>query len=124
MLEHNARIYARKTKITSIAVIDHWVNYELRFIRDGRQVLPNIIWVFDEFAKKIAQNIFKEIKIESHENFYVKNLVKKIKSLEKKNITSGNKILYVLEPIRKNPTNNSTLFEFEVLDFFLSKLKY
>ena len=122
MLEHNARIYARKTNITSIAVIDHWVNYELRFIRNRRKVLPNIIWVFDEFAEKIAKNIFKRTKIEAYENFYVNNLVKKIKPLEKKNISISTKILYVLEPIRKKSIKKNLLFEFEVLDFFLSKI--
>ncbi len=122
MLEHNARIYAKKNKVISIAVIDHWVNYEVRFIRDSKKVLPDIIWVFDEFAEKIAKNIFTEIKIECYENFYLKNLVKNIKKIEKVKLKSETNILYVLEPIRKKSIKK-TPFEFEVLNFFLSKIK-
>ncbi len=122
MLEHNARIYAKKNKIISIAVIDHWVNYEDRFIRACKKVLPDIIWVFDEFAEKIAKNIFTETKIEAYENFYLKNLVRNIKKIEKVKLNSETNILYVLEPIRKKSIKK-TPFEFEVLNFFLSKIK-
>ena len=47
MIEHYAREKAKKLKIYSIAIVDHWVNYSSRFIRKGKTVLPDNIWVFD-----------------------------------------------------------------------------
>ena len=122
MLEHNARLKAKKLKIKSIAVIDHWVNYELRFIRNKKKVLPNIIWVFDEFAEKKAKNIFENINIERQKNFYINDLAKKINKLEKKIKYKNTNILYVLEPMRKNPRLKGYLYEYEILDFFINKI--
>ena len=69
--EHNARIKAKKSKILSIAVIDHWVNYELRFIRNNQCVLPKIIWVFDEEAESQAKKLFNNTIIQRKNNFYI-----------------------------------------------------
>ena len=85
-LEHLARLEAKKAKILSIAVIDHWVNYEIRFIRNNRKVLPDIIWVFDEYAKTKAKKLFKKTKVHKIKNFYIDEIVNKIKTLESDNI--------------------------------------
>ncbi len=122
MLEHNARIKAKKLEILSISVIDHWVNYELRFIRNNQKVLPNIIWVFDEFAEKIAKKLFTNIYIERQINFYIKDLVKEINTLEKKYENKKTKILYVLEPMRKVYSIDGDLYEYKILDFFVEKI--
>ena len=122
MLEHNARLEAKKSKIISIAVIDHWVNYELRFIRNAQKVLPNLIWVFDEFAEKKAKNLFKNISVERQKNFYINDLAKKINKLERKIENKNTNILYVLEPMRKNSQLHGYLYEYEILDFFVNKI--
>lgn len=123
-LEHLVRIEAKKAKILSIAVIDHWVNYEIRFIRNNRKVLPDIIWVFDEFAEKKAKKLFRKTKIQKIKNFYMDEIVKKIKFLESKNIYENkSNLLYILEPIRKESSKEDYLYEFEVLDFFINNLK-
>ena len=57
-LEHNARVQARISKMTSVAVIDHWTSYQKRFIRNKKEVLPDLILVGDKYAKKKADNIF------------------------------------------------------------------
>ena len=123
MLEHNARLKAKKSKILSIAVLDHWVNYELRFIRNKQKVLPNIIWVFDEFAEKKAKNLFKNINIERQKNFYINDLAEKINKLGRKNDYKNTNILYVLEPMRKNSKIIGYLYEYEILDFFINKIR-
>ena len=54
-LEHNARHYARQLNIYCIGVLDHWVNYPSRFMRNGRQILPDELWVFDSYAFDYAK---------------------------------------------------------------------
>jgi hypothetical protein len=49
-LEHVARIDAKKRGIYSIAVLDHWTNYEERFVRGCEKVLPDELWVVDKYA--------------------------------------------------------------------------
>ena len=123
MIEHEARLEAKKIKKLSIAVIDHWVNYEMRFIRNGEKVMPDFIWVFDTWAKEIATNIFKDINIEVKKNYYLNDLVSKIKRINRQEKSNICKILYVLEPIRNKLNKESDCdSEFLVLNFFLEKL--
>ena len=123
LIEHRARLKAKKSKILNIAVIDHWVNYELRFTRNKKEVLPDIIWVFDEFAEKKAKNIFKNIEVQKKENYYIKDLVQDIHKFKKTSISNRTKILYVLEPFRKTSKIENYLYEYEVLDFFIKKTR-
>lgn len=122
MLEHNTRIKAKKLNILSIAVIDHWCNYELRFIRNKQKVLPDMIWVFDKFAEKIAKNLFKETNIQRQTNFYLESLVKEITPIEKKQPYEKSRILYVLEPIKKESNIEGLPYEYLVLDYFIEKI--
>jgi len=121
-LEHEARIYSKKLNKLSIAVIDHWVNYEIRFVRNGKQVLPDLIWVFDEYAERIAINTFEKTLIKRQNNYYLEYLVEEIKKIQIKEDYPKVNILYVLEPIRKN-SSREIIYEFEVLNYFLSKIK-
>ena len=122
-LEYNFRKEAKKRKIQCIAVLDHWVNYKKRFIRKGKIILPDIIWVFDEFAEKKALRLFKNVKVERKENNYLGICVSLIKELEKKIIRNDINILYVLEPINRKSSYDCTPYEFKVLDYFINNLK-
>ena len=62
-LEHNARVQANMSKMTNIAVIDHWTNYKERFIRNTKEVLPDSILVSDKYAKKKATHDAKLFKM-------------------------------------------------------------
>jgi len=46
--------WARSKKIPSIAYVDQWINYEERF---SKEVLPDFIFVTDETAKKMMENV-------------------------------------------------------------------
>ena len=74
--EHNARCLARSKSVYSIVVLDHWVNYLSRFVRNGDTCLPDEIWVTDEFALAKAQTDFNATKLK-----LVDNLNKKIENL-------------------------------------------
>ena len=54
-LEREFIFEAKKSKIKVISILDHWVNYRERFIVNKSLVLPDEIWVCDEFAYKKAK---------------------------------------------------------------------
>lgn len=121
-LEHEARLIARSSMIT-IAVVDHWVNYKMRFER-GETVLPDEIWVADEYAYEIAKREFNRLTVRQLPNIYLTNEVEAIK-LAGMNIQNDgkNSVLYALEPIRIQWDNSDQRpGEFQTLDYFLSNL--
>jgi hypothetical protein len=117
-LEHQARQTAQSLDIQSIAVIDHWVNYAMRFEHDGVVVLPNQIWVSDAYAFEMVTKLFKDISVIELPNTYLQNLVKSISPVSK----NCKNLLYVLEPIR-NDWGRGELGEFQALDFFVNNLE-
>ncbi len=121
-LEHNARVWAKKNEIKSIAVIDHWVNYKERFVRDHIQALPDIIWVSDKHALREAKLCFPNIEIVEKRNDYVKSIVDKVLSYKVDRKKSTTNILYVLEPVRDIWAGYEEMGEFQALDFFLNSI--
>lgn len=116
-LEHEARQLASELAIISVAVIDHWVNYAQRFERQGIVVLPDQIWVADQHAERIANQVFTSIPVSCLPNVYLQNLVKNISP-----VTSGCRhLLYVLEPVR-DQWGRGEPGEFQALDFFVKHL--
>lgn len=112
-LEHDARKLARLQHIPSIAVIDHWVNYQPRFERAGEVMLPDAIWVSDPYAADMATQIFKGIPVIELPNVYLQAMVKAIAPVQ----PDCRNLLYVLEPIR-NDWGRGLAGEFQALDFF------
>lgn len=122
-IEHEARAGARERGIHSIGVIDHWVNYAERFVREERQVLPDEIWVSDEIALSLAQDCFPEHLVRQLPNRYLEQLVEIINASHRSVTDCKARVLYVLEPIHERWGNNDTPGEFQALDFFISKLE-
>lgn len=116
-LEHEARILASKKGKLSIAVIDHWVNYKQRFERDGIEQYPDVIWVFDEMAYRLASCLFDDIEIELKNPSYQNHVIGKVSQLP----SEPNSFLYFCEPIRQQAINGVTMEERQ-LDAFLKKL--
>ena len=122
-LEHEARLLARTIGIRSIGVIDHWVNYKQRFIRDGCEVLPDEIWVSDADAFGLARSCFAKQTIRQLDNFYLEQQVGQIKAKsETYAVHNGTHILYVLEPIFGSWDGSKVPNEFQALNFFVGKL--
>lgn len=122
-LEHDARKMARQLGVKSIAVIDHWTNYRARFVRDEAEILPDEIWVTDEYAKKLAESKFNDLKIVQLPNLYLDNLVQEVQQHERVGVNHvGNNLLYILEPIRQAWGLGVADGEFEGLDFFINNL--
>jgi len=121
--EHEARKLAKQLGFHSIAVIDHWTNYRARFVRDGEEILPDEIWVTDEYAKGLAELEFPKIQVVQLENSYLESLVGEVREHDHSKIASceGN-ILYVLEPIRQAWLGSGLSGEFQALEFFIANL--
>lgn len=113
-LEHRARRLARDSGISSVAVIDHWVNYRQRFVRAGAEVLPDFLWVTDEHALALAGREFPGLPVELRPNRYLEEQVARVNAMG----GPGGEILYVLEPTRDD-WGRGIPGEFQALDFFM-----
>jgi hypothetical protein len=119
-LEWKAIASAHKAGKRTIAFLDHWVNYRERFTRNGQEVLPDEIWVADEYAKKMAEQIFPDLIIKQQQDWRLEMLNSEIKSLEIEQPAHGfTHILYVLEPIREAWGLLEKPGEFMALDYFI-----
>jgi len=116
-LEHLARKIAKELLLPTIAVIDHWINYEERFERDGVIVLPDSIWVADQYAFNLANTLFKNTPIFELPNAYLENIVKSTTEIP----STAFNLLYLLEPIRTDWGKGSQ-GEFQALDFFAENI--
>ena len=116
-LEHEARAAATTRGIPSLAVIDHWVNYRGRFVRNERQVLPDEIIVTDEHAAEEARRCFPGLPIRTEPNLYLQASVDGIAPLK----AGRPEVLYVLEPVRA-AWATPVAGEFQALDYFLANL--
>ena len=126
-LEHHARIIAKKRKIKSVAVIDHWVNYSQRFQRNGSQALPQGLWVSDKEAAILARKHFPNQWIQQLENKWLNQLTLEVERFQAKRKPKGprspaSKLLYLLEPLRDPISGDKNDGEFQVLEFWLSQL--
>jgi hypothetical protein len=119
-LEHRARREARALGLRSAAVIDHWINYEERFERDGEVVLPDEFWVSDAEGFELASRCFAGAVIRQRPNLYLRRQLDAIKAAGKPDPT---RVLYLLEPIRYSWPGLSQAGEFEALEFLAAHLK-
>ena len=97
-MEHQAIKWARQHDIPCASYLDHWVNYQARFVRDGVALYPDEIWAADRDAFKLAKDIFslKNIKIRFMANQYFRELKRQLAE----NSEQADSILICLEPIR------------------------
>lgn len=101
-LEKQAVKYSIKLQKHVVVCLDHWVNYEDRFIADGKLTLPNELWVCDDYAHEIAARLFPGINIKVIGNPYLEQIELELEaSSSDENITDVD-ILYVCEPIREH----------------------
>ena len=117
-VEHLARKKANELQIPSIAVIDHWINYQERFERDGEIVLSDFVWVSDHYASTLAKSIFKNTNVFELPNTYLDKIVSAITEITNDTFN----LLYVLEPLRSDWGKGSQ-GEFQALDFFAKNIR-
>ena len=126
--EFESRCLAKELGIPVVAVLDHWVNFPQRFCRYGNYVLPDLLWVSDIEALKIASFHFPDVPIIKLENQWLSSIidyVMHLRSLSNKLEPSvpANRLLYILEPLRDLSTGSPTFAEFSVLNYFIQNLE-
>lgn len=125
LLEHEAREHASAMGIPVLAAVDHWVNYRERFIRKGRELLPDEIWIADDEAFVEARRCFPRLVTRQFPNRYLQTQVDAIHALrDQRKPGEVEHVLYAMEPIRLPWSGeDSRAGEFQALDFFLSRLE-
>jgi hypothetical protein len=121
-LEHDARVLARMRNLPVIAVLDHWVNYQLRFERQGKKLLPDELWVTDSDAYSLAKREFPDIHVRQMKNSYISEIVRNISAVFVPAGPVESSILYVLEPARSDWGRQGSSGEFQALDYFIANI--
>lgn len=101
-IEVDAIWNSRAESIKVITIIDHWVNYRERLSRDGRIVLPDEIWVTDQYAYAHAKNILPEVKCVLKPNVYLSSQLAFETSRNTDRTGSNGFLLFLMEPIRSS----------------------
>lgn len=117
-LEHDARALALKAGLSSAALLDHWVNYPMRFERAGEIVLPDEIWVTDAYALDTARQCFPDRLLRTVDNWYTREQLSNISTACDE---FEPELLYLAEPARSD-WGRDIQGEFQALDYFVSKL--
>ncbi len=117
-LEHNARVLALKAEISSAALLDHWVNYPMRFERAGEIVLPDEIWVTDGYALDSARQCFPDRLLRTVDNWYMRGQLSEISTVCDE---VEPELLYLAEPARSD-WGRGIQGDFQALEYFVSKL--
>lgn len=121
--EYDARLLAQQKGIFTIAMVDHWTNYQQRFNKNKQICLPDSIWVIDHYAESLAKSTFPTVPVHIQANHFIQQQVDAIAALEKNKISDPNQhnILFVMEPIAVRWKNQKELSEIQALDYFLLK---
>lgn len=103
-LEYRAIKLARMLGKHSVSFLDHWVNYRDRFIRLGKICLPDEIWVGDDMAIIMANEVFPDTPISLVENPYFQDIRQELAAIPMRPLSASGAIsaLYVCEPIREH----------------------
>ncbi len=117
--EYDAIQWARQHNIQSASYLDHWVNYQDRFIREDITLYPDEIWVGDQDAFNLAKKLFrlKSIKIRFMRNQYFCELKQQVAT----HVGKADSILICLEPIRNGISYSEV---YSRLVQYLSNSKY
>lgn len=122
--EHEARKRAQSMAIRSIAAVDHWVNYRERFIRHGELILPNELWVADPYAKAEVQRCFPGVPVRELPNLYLQGVVDEVAAFDPAApAEKPARVLYVLEPIRRDWGAKERSGELQAFEYFLDYLR-
>ena len=128
-IEYNAIRIAKEKNKKTIAVLDHWINYKERFIRNSIERLPHEIWVGDNIAYRMARQIFEATPIKIIENPYFQDLKDELQTIRLlPRSFSGYSILYVCEPVKEHARRHYGnerhwgYTEDDALKYFLNRL--
>lgn len=113
-----------------VALLDHWVNYQERFLRNGIQHLPDEIWVGDVDAEILARDNFSQLPIRLISNPYFLDIKKQLEDIKRVLLVGANKkeVLFVCENISEHARlkygdeRHWGYTEFDAIEYFLNNL--
>lgn len=114
-LEHETRVLARQRGVLSAAVLDHWVNYAMRFERDEVVCWPDAFWVTDDDAAALAVRTFPGATVRQFDNLYLAEQVRLVGPTP-----ADGDVLVVMEPMR-NDWGRATAGEWQALEHFVQQ---
>lgn len=102
-LEWQAIGLARRAGKRSIAMLDHWVNYRPRFVRNGHPHLPDEVWAGDEISARIAGEELPEVACRLVPNPYFADIRRELAALPapKRAAGAGARVLFTSMPLRR-----------------------
>jgi hypothetical protein len=121
-IEFNAVKIARKKSIEIISVLDHWTNYRQRFLHNKVEILPDHLWVVDEYAKAIATIDIASIPLSMMPNDYLESQVELVNSY-KIQTSAHQKFLFLMEPIRDQWGPLDVAGEVLSFNYFIENIK-
>ena len=132
-IECRAIELSRASGKRSVAFLDHWVNYQERFVRGGIRHLPDEIWVGDAYAKALAGNEFPDTPIRLLQNPYFADIRLEVANLKNQHacVERNNDALAVLF-VCENISEHAALqygdprywgyTEFDAIEYFFRKI--
>ena len=132
-IEWRAIGLARASGKRSVVFLDHWVNYQERFVRGGVRHLPDEIWVGDAYAELLAAKEFPDITIRLLQNPYFADIRLLVGNLNNRH-TFGDKdsdtasVLFVCENISEHAALQHGdprywgYTEFDAIEYFFRKI--
>jgi len=121
-IEYKAVKIAGDKSIAVIAVLDHWTNFRQRFSRNKIELLPDYLWVVDEYAKVIATTDLAGIPLSIMPNDYLESQVELVNSY-KAQPSGHKKILFLMEPIRNQWGQSSVEGEIQSFNYLIENIK-
>ena len=103
-LEWCAMGLARQASKRCVVVLDHWINYRQRFVRNGEWHWPDEVWVGDALSAKIASETIPEVINTLVPNDYFLDILEELSALPipDRSQSAGLRVLYVCEPLRED----------------------
>ena len=128
-VENEAIVKAKKKGKIVFTVLDHLVNFQKRFLLNGKITLPDSIILFDNYAFEKAKETFRNYKVKlflTKSNYFVDKFINDVKQ----NSFKSNHILLIDEPIKrhyegvmKKNFSYRGFNEFTAIEYFLDKMK-
>ena len=132
-LEWRAIVRSREKGKFVVSLLDHWINYPERFVRNGIKNLPDEIWVCDIDAETIATAEFPCTPIKLIDNPYFIDLELELKTLRNQKFFVENDTciaLFVAENItdysviKEGGVHSWGYTEFDAIEFFLRNIAF
>jgi hypothetical protein len=103
-LERRAIQRARKTGKRVVAFLDHWTDYRERFQHGGEAVLPDELWVGDEYALALSRRLLPEVPVALVPNPYLRDLAVELAARASllPRPEGGARLLFVSEPVSEH----------------------